>query len=477
MEEIYRFRRIKNLLGEHQELERQEIYFATPTQLNDPMEGYRDIYWQGDVIVWENFLNNYLRCVAQVFLLYLVVGESKKLDVNDLPLYPYALPNFVPQNEELLNKAKTTFFKNKFIKVLPKTLGERRTPIRRRELLSYLGFVHHYALNAVSDIYHQAGLCANRLFYHNLKDIDQMLSKVGFFAGLVNRMERENPTVQNIADLLFSVMDRVRKQTELAGKYNALDSKALGSNVSFLLMGFQDHFLDKLETLMYPNWFSASFLANCTNSAIWGHYAENHTGVCLIFSPTASDDGFQLQLRTEYGYSNAGPTIGMQPHTLRQVEYHNKHVAIDFFRSLGRGPGYQLNKLWYQNDKGEISVCAEHLKQGNDKAWHKTYWGNFFHSVSVKLEEWAYEEEYRLILQDSFIDYSVDNSRKLAYDFKDLKGLIFGMKTPVADKLAIIRIIREKCTHAKREGFDFYEAYYDQTTGKIGRQKLDLLIK
>jgi hypothetical protein len=43
MEEIYRFRRIKNLLGEHQELERQEIYFATPSQLNDPMEGYHTV--------------------------------------------------------------------------------------------------------------------------------------------------------------------------------------------------------------------------------------------------------------------------------------------------------------------------------------------------------------------------------------------------------------------------------------------------
>ena len=48
---VYRFRTMDNLLGEHQELKKQEIYFANPEQLNDPMEGLRDIFWRGDKIV------------------------------------------------------------------------------------------------------------------------------------------------------------------------------------------------------------------------------------------------------------------------------------------------------------------------------------------------------------------------------------------------------------------------------------------
>lgn len=38
---FYRFRSIKALLDDQIELVNQEIYFASPAQLNDPMEGFR----------------------------------------------------------------------------------------------------------------------------------------------------------------------------------------------------------------------------------------------------------------------------------------------------------------------------------------------------------------------------------------------------------------------------------------------------
>ena len=48
---LYRFRSAKSLLGEYQELEQQEIYFAEPNELNDPVEGFKDMFWQGDEII------------------------------------------------------------------------------------------------------------------------------------------------------------------------------------------------------------------------------------------------------------------------------------------------------------------------------------------------------------------------------------------------------------------------------------------
>ena len=54
--QVYRFRSMKYLLGDkYQELKKQEIYFPRLEQLNDPMEGFRDIFWRGDKIVWEIF--------------------------------------------------------------------------------------------------------------------------------------------------------------------------------------------------------------------------------------------------------------------------------------------------------------------------------------------------------------------------------------------------------------------------------------
>ena len=53
MAEFFRFRTIDALLGQFQELKEQTIYFASPDELNDPMEGLRDIVWNGDQIVWD----------------------------------------------------------------------------------------------------------------------------------------------------------------------------------------------------------------------------------------------------------------------------------------------------------------------------------------------------------------------------------------------------------------------------------------
>jgi hypothetical protein len=64
MPDFYRFRSIRSLLGEHQELQNQSIFFASPEQLNDPMEGFRDIYWHGDTIAWNNLFRHYLICLT-----------------------------------------------------------------------------------------------------------------------------------------------------------------------------------------------------------------------------------------------------------------------------------------------------------------------------------------------------------------------------------------------------------------------------
>ena len=63
MSELYRLRSMTKLFGDFQELEKQSIYFESPGKLNDPMEGFRDIVWQGDRIVWTNLFRHYLYCL------------------------------------------------------------------------------------------------------------------------------------------------------------------------------------------------------------------------------------------------------------------------------------------------------------------------------------------------------------------------------------------------------------------------------
>ena len=64
-EYFYRYRPIKAVLDEFHELENQEIYFSTTDEFNDPMEGFKDLLWRGDEIVWRNFLKHYILCILQ----------------------------------------------------------------------------------------------------------------------------------------------------------------------------------------------------------------------------------------------------------------------------------------------------------------------------------------------------------------------------------------------------------------------------
>ena len=61
---LYRFRSIYAVI-DRSELSNQEIYFAPSEKLNDPMEGYKDVFWSGDLIVWRNLLRHYLLCLLR----------------------------------------------------------------------------------------------------------------------------------------------------------------------------------------------------------------------------------------------------------------------------------------------------------------------------------------------------------------------------------------------------------------------------
>jgi len=53
--------------------------------------------------------------------------------------------------------------------------------------------------------------------------------------------------------------------------------------------------------------------------------------------------------------------------------------------------------------------------------------------------------------------------------------MIFGINTPEAEKLAIMRLIEEKCRKENRKEFEFYQAYYAKHTGKIKALPLSLI--
>src|SRR5205814_6675950 len=68
------------------DLQNQEIYFASALELNDPLEGYKDLFWKGDEIAWKNLLRHYLLCLMQTILRTLEHGPDYRVTAETLPV-------------------------------------------------------------------------------------------------------------------------------------------------------------------------------------------------------------------------------------------------------------------------------------------------------------------------------------------------------------------------------------------------------
>lgn len=145
---VYRFRSTYALLNGFHELENQEIYFASPPELNDPLEGFKDIFWKGDAIVWENLIRHYLLCLMQSVLAALEhasdngpASETLSVLLTEEALQPTA--------REIFRSICKTVFTDVELADLPALLAAWESPIRRTELLSLLWLIHFHLLKAV----------------------------------------------------------------------------------------------------------------------------------------------------------------------------------------------------------------------------------------------------------------------------------------------------------------------------------------
>lgn len=70
---LYRYRTIKTALLE---LENGTFYFAEPKELNDPIEGYVKIFWQGDKVAWQGLLKNFVCSLLYNLQTYLLMEQN-----------------------------------------------------------------------------------------------------------------------------------------------------------------------------------------------------------------------------------------------------------------------------------------------------------------------------------------------------------------------------------------------------------------
>lgn len=462
---IYRFRSTSALLDRFHELENQEIYFASASELNDQLEAFKDLFWRGDVIVWTNLLRHYLLCLTHVILRAL---EDPQCELTPDTMPSSTIPeDLAPESRRIFDQLCMRFFADEELSELPALLAGRQAPIRRNELLSLLWPLHFRVLPLVFTTIsperpvHPIDAGFRRRTQHSLR------LKESFAA--LNQMDISRPDSADILEIMTSkIVSQVMQAIFIQDLIGANQSRGVAWNV--ISSSFPELYLNALEKLLYYDWYTASFVAEPTQAAMWGYYGDSYRGACLKFKTSILSDGkAALTLNCMIGVSgdqkSSSPRYEFRPLELHEIQYRDRYTEIDFFASLGRLTRQQL-RFWFLGTNGALSSTGRGMLQESEE-WRQNYWESFHGAVTTKLKGWQHEREYRVALHSMIADLSDRTNRKLRYRFDDLQAIIFGIKTSNEDKRAIVHLIQEKCKLAGRRDFEFHQTYYSRRTGTV----------
>ena len=424
MTEFFRFRSIDALLGEYQELEKQTIYFASAEELNDPMEGFRDIVWSGDKIVWTNLFKHYVFCLHRSYCLFRIAGDSVKLDVDSIPILGRWDEPPTPQEQNLFDDIWSRFLKLPKIHEIIEAIANAKHKIRYNQIASYFRVIHSLLLAEIPKSYIAHGLVSEIPQLREESTVAVLIKGILTWIKLADEARTEKEL--DDAFLPTEIMDNNERFKQ---QYNSrtISTAILGQNDQLVSFDFPKVYVKQLERLLWPKWYTACFMKGYHNSSVWGNYGNNHEGACLIFEAVATDNLNSLELKQATG-------SGVRTMPFYEISYADKAGEVDFFRSIGRLPVSTIMKLWYTDQDGNISECASHIgPDGDEDTWQRRHWNNFYRDITIKTRDWAYEQEYRLILADGLSEFDEKKDRILTYNFKSLKGIIFGIKT--SDKI------------------------------------------
>lgn len=442
--ELYRYRSYKtNEKGINYDKEgliNSEIYFAGLSELNDPMEGYTDVYFLGDFVIWKNLLKNYFRSLFESFTSALISRpipeDSRDLFEPIVIIHQWFNGRF--QNiymQDWFHKLPNQFISEPIVSSLLDNLPN--VHISKDQLLLYLRIIHSTAIKIVVEHMVDMGIFKETMTLPEQTKLSTRINWKNIFS--------ENETVN-------------RKLYPLLNQYfNSLSllNKKVDKRTKFLFLDFPSLFVNQLEKLIYPEFYLVCFTKNPKNSSMWGNYANSHQGICLKFK---FDDKIPLYLPYSYG-SNVVSKKFIN-YTINEVNYTNCLTSLNFFENIGNVAGGVLDRLWLiDNDTKETTK----IKLIGDDT-REQYWKKIYNVLSQKTTDWEYEQEERVLLNNMFGDFYESKDRCIKYDFNCLEGIIFGLRTSEADKREIIDIIKDKCKQEHREKFKFYQTFYNKET-------------
>lgn len=482
---LYRYRSINSAV---RDLESCSFHFASKEELNDPLESYVCLFWQGDKPAWEGLLKNYICSLYHAISLWLLKGDKDILHKHTLVFNLQAYDE-VPLGT-VFDEISQRFLGVEQVQWLVTFYGNNNLKCGTKELILLLRMIHELAEKiCIEDMLGRGtiesieGKKILSLIGDAPEKLIEKLKKVGdenaeeqilkldeskrrqLYADLENVMEDAIVQHMIIAD------EGVFKERDFLYKNEAEEKGDQIRNWLSIKSNYPKMYVEQLKEVIFPESYVVCFSSANDNSSMWGNYADNHKGVCLIYE---SDN---LMVRHKQVYSDLDGNM-VRPSEYSKirvvpVEYGGNLVERNFFETLGRLT-YSQVCVWLTGRDGKVSSILESYTNNKD-SWREKYWQEAERKYRCKLDSWAHEREYRICIDNAFETYTDKESRNLEFLPESLKGVIFGINTSEYDMKRIIEAIPRECW-AKDTDFNFYQAEYDDETMKIVIRKKIMFI-
>ena len=383
---FYRFRSINQIITKYQELERQTIFFAAPEQLNDPIEGSKDIVWAGTSTNWLSLFEHYVQSLVWAYIETLATGGKRRLELTNIPVcWSYKIPP-VYRAIPLINKIVNEIKNNCQMDRLTNQIASYAQQVRHSDLLIYLSVVHSNSLAVIIEAYEtnkellNIKDCEKRHSISKMLGVNQSLLNISdpLAAETIKTILIENglfePLKQTGADTIWSKIlsatpnsnlnRNLRYKYENSLKtYSANEDNQQRLVLDWLVLDFLEMYIDWLEKQLQGKWYTACFMRNWANSSMWGNYADNHKGVCLAFQADNNDRWPSIALKQFSGMTRRSNSIGTEhrdfhPTIFHKVNYATRPAEMNFFQEIEM-----------QETAHSDSLEIQH--------WRRNYWENF----------------------------------------------------------------------------------------------------
>lgn len=438
--ELYHYRSVSTAL---KEISGGTFYYADKSELNDPIEGYAQIYWQGDIPAWEGLFCNYICSLYYTIENYLLKARYEKIEKHAALLDIHSFDK-VPLGD-ILNEVRYKFMSNPYIAKLVEYLGGQNIRISSKNLSFILRLIHEIAFSIC-----MKSMKENQLIPQEQKEFYMPIEKIldVFFVNISSKLsDVDKKEIFEVTAGMLEDMIESRLMAERWGEKNEMPQQQVWLKIR---LGFPLIYTGQLEEIIYPKGYVVCFSSDAYNSAMWGNYADDHRGVCLIYRTTSAEDKEIMQVKP--------------------VQYGAALIRRNGFESLGRLSYVQVESWLTAVDGRKSRLLSKYL----DKSWVNTYWSDYEEKYCHKMSEWSYEKEYRLLLMEFNHEYTKEE-RLIKYEPDILTGVIFGIKTSELDKRNIIRAVKDSGRSIK--DFAFYQAVYDDENQKITTRRKNIFLE